>query len=385
MKRKQKILFVITKSNLGGAQRYVLELATKLPREHFEVVVAFGGNGLLKTKLEEAHIRTHTIKSFERDINIRKELQSVRELYQLIQQEKPDVVHLNSSKAGGSGALIARLCSVKNIIFTAHGWPFYEQRSLAWRGIVWFLSYLTTLLAHHVIVVSQHDYDGAHMPLLTHKLTLIHTALPSIQFETQDDARATLFSSEIIERHKHDIWLVSTGEHTQNKNLAVLISALKKFKRDGRTNIFLTLMSDGELRTELSEIVEREKLEDQVFFTGFIPEARTYLKAFDIFLMPSRKEGFPYGLLEAGAAGLPVIASRVGGIPELITHEHSGLLINPDNETTLIDALVALLDSTSLRTHLGETLRTRVQEEFALTTMIERTRVVYEENGSRAS
>jgi glycosyltransferase involved in cell wall biosynthesis len=377
MERK-KILFIITKSNLGGAQRYVLELATSLPKDRYDVVVAFGGSGLLKTRLEEAGIKTRTIQSFERDIHIGKEFVSMRELHTLIREERPHNVHLNSSKAGGIGALIARLCGVKNIVFTAHGWPFYEKRNVFAQCVIWFFSYLTTLCAHRVIVVSEHDRRGARMWGLTSKIIKIHTALPPIQFETQEDARAALFPTHIVDAHQNDLWLVSTGEHTHNKNLGVLIDALARLKERGHTGFFLTLMSDGELHGHLQSLVIVHGLENQVYFTGFVPEARTFLMAFDIFLMPSRKEGFPYGLLEAGATGLPVVASAVGGIPELVRDGETGLLINPERPDTIVEALTRLRDDHSLRLSLGHALKNKVEGTYTLARMVEETKAVYE-------
>lgn len=363
---------------MGGAQRYVFELATGLPKDQYEVLVACGGNGHLTEKLERAGIRTYHIKSFERDIRLGKELRSMAELYALIAKERPDVVHLNSSKAGGSGAFIARLCGVKKIIFTAHGWPFYEPRGIVWRILVWFFSYLTTLLVHHVIVVSRHDYDGARMPGLMHNIHIIHTALPDIDFESRDDARATLFPPQVIEAHTDDLWLVSTGEHTNNKNLSMLVHALADLRELGHHHLFLTLMSDGEERIQLENLVTLHGLQSHIYFTGFVPEARTFLKAFDIFLIPSWKEGFPYGLLEAGAAELAVIASNVGGIPEIIEHGNTGYLIDPHIPESLTDALTTLItDSKKIHT-LGATLHTRVTTALRIETMRTHTYTLYQ-------
>lgn len=375
---RKKILFIITKSNFGGAQRYVYELATGLPTEQYEVVVAFGGNGLLKERLETVGIRTISLNSLERDVHITQEVRVFRELYRLMRSELPDVVHLNSSKVGGSGAFIARLCGVKNIIFTAHGWPFYEDRGFLWRTLVWFFSYLTTLFSHRVIVVSQHDYRGARMPGLTKRISLIHTALPNFIFEERVDARTTLFPPEVINAHQNDIWLVSTGEHTHNKNLTAMVNALQQMKQLGHTNLFLTLMSDGEERAHLEYLMRIYGLHEQIFFTGFVPEARTFLKAFDAFLLPSWKEGFPYGLLEAGAAGLPVIASNVGGIPEVIEHKVTGYLIDPRKPDTLTDGLKMLIENPTEARSWANTLHTRVVTTFRIETMRAHTYNLYQ-------
>jgi glycosyltransferase involved in cell wall biosynthesis len=270
---KQKILYIITKSNFGGAQRYVYDLATSLPKDRFEVSVAMGGVGLLKTRLEEAGIKTYEIRSFERDIDIFKEFRSILELFTLMRNVRPDVVHLNSSKAGGTGALIARLCGVKQIIFTAHGWPFYERRGFVARVLIWFFSYLTTLLVHRVIVVSEHDYAHARMPGLRKKITKVHTALPPIEFEERNLAREALFSPELIRAHENDMWLVSTGELTRNKNISTLIEAVATLPPATRERCFLTIVGDGELRGHLESLVHLYELTDRVHFTGFVPHS----------------------------------------------------------------------------------------------------------------
>jgi glycosyltransferase involved in cell wall biosynthesis len=257
-----------------------------------------------------------------------------------------------------------------------------------WRTLAWFFSYLTTLLSHAVIVVSAHDRDGARMWGMHSKIHLVHTALSPITFETREDARAALFSPELILRHQSDTWLVALSEFNRNKNLGILIEAVAELKRRGITNVFLTLISDGELRPHLEALVQLHELNDHVYFTGFVPEARTFLKAFDIFVMPSLKEGFPYVLLEAGAAKLPVIASNVGGIPELIRDGVTGLLIDPHHPHTLVDALTALITRTYPRDlppsiTLGEALENEVERAYTLPLMLNRTRFVYE-NGSRA-
>ena len=126
----KKILFVITKSNWGGAQKYVYDLANELhrPNAEFEVAVAFGQEGQLAGKLREAGITTHPIRSLQRDVSVIADIKSFFELLRLFKTQKPDIAHLNSSKVGGLGALAARVAGVPKIIFTVHGWPFWETR-----------------------------------------------------------------------------------------------------------------------------------------------------------------------------------------------------------------------------------------------------------------
>ena len=374
---KRKILYIITKSNLGGAQRYVFELASSLSKEEFDVVVAFGGRGMLAEKLHKAGVRTRNVESFERDINLYKEVRSMIELFHIIREEKPDIIHLNSSKAGGSGAFIARLCGVGNIIFTAHGWPFFENRSLLWRSVVWFFSWLTALLAHKVILVSEHDRRKTRMPFVRRKLVMIHTAVPLIKFKAREKARAALFKEEVTIAHADDIWAVANSELTQNKNVFSLLEGARTFNLGSQRKLFLVLIGDGELRQEFETYVQNHGLRDSVVFTGYVDNARTHLKAFDVFLLPSFKEGLPYALLEAGAAGLFCIASDVGGIPEVIEHGKNGLLIDPKKPEAVRDALMEYTNLGTKSSTMKSALKKKVGSEFSIDTMLERTVELY--------
>lgn len=376
--KKIKVLFVITKSNFGGAQRYVYELATSLPAADYEVVVACGGKGILTEKLHEHGIRVYEVKNFERDIHIVKELRAFRELYVIIRAEHPDIVHINSSKAGVIGTIVARIAHVPRILFTAHGWPFFEKRNILWKSMAWILSWVTTALAHQVITVSSYDRTRARLWGLSRKLITIHTAVPQFSCLPQKDARDTLFPEHIQKAHLHDIWVVSTGEHTQNKNLFFLLNAVGAYNMQATRKLFLTLIGDGEDRQALERCVAEHHLRDFVHFTGFIDNARAYLHAFDILVLPSHKEGMPYGLLEAGHAGLFVIASNVGGIPEIITDHKNGLLIHPHTPPSLTSAFAFYETHPNEVDSYKNALRAHIRTHFNQKDMVAATSALYE-------
>ncbi len=302
----KKILFVITKSNWGGAQRYVYDLATALPRDQFEISVAFGHEGLLARRLQEGGITTFPIKALQRDVSVLNDLRSFFELFRLFRTERPDVVHLNSSKAGGLGALAARLAGVQRIIFTAHGWPFWEQRNPLSRGLIYFFSWLTALLSHKVIVVSNYDLSVAKkMPFIGHKTIRIYNGI---------DLHMPFDSGEII-RSVFPVGARITGtigELTRNKNQ---ISLIEQARRD--SNMHVAIVGDGEDRRHLMQKIAEYGLNDRVKLAGF-QWASEVLRGFDVFALPSLKEGLPYVLLEAKVAGLPIVANRVGGVGEIL-------------------------------------------------------------------
>jgi len=171
---KKKVLFLITKSNWGGAQRYVYDLATNLDYEKFEPVVALGGDGILADMLENAGIRVITIESLGRDISVKKEWAFACELWKILRTEKPDVFHVNSSKAGGVGTLLGRLLRIHHVIFTAHGWAFNEDRPLWQRLIIKFLHWVTVILSHRTIAVSSAIVKEMNWPAAERKMKIVN-------------------------------------------------------------------------------------------------------------------------------------------------------------------------------------------------------------------
>jgi len=300
---KKKILYVITKSNWGGAQRYVFDLATNLPKDRFDVAVAFGEPGRLSQKLNETGIKTHVIGAMQRDVAMRADVGSFFELYRLFKKERPDIVHLNSSKAGIIGALAARIALVPTVIFTVHGWPFRERRTMFVRGLFWLASYATALLSTMVICVSDYDLRQArYMPGV--RAARIYNGV----------APLTLGSGEMVRKHfPTGAKITGTiGELNKNKNQIALIEQAKN-----NPGMYIAIVGEGELHSYLLSKINEYGLQDRVKLLGFIIQNEA-LAGFDEFALPSIKEGLPYVLIDAKMAGLPIVANRVGGVSEIL-------------------------------------------------------------------
>jgi glycosyltransferase involved in cell wall biosynthesis len=312
----RKVLFVITKSNWGGAQHYVYDLATHMPAGT-EVIVACGPaqdsarEGELIIKLRDAGVRSVFVPALTRDMSIA-DIGAFRSLKKLFDDEKPDVVHLNSSKAGGLGALAARASGVPRIVFTAHGWAFRESRPFFVRALMWLASLATVALSHQVICVTKPDRN-AFVWLFPRRMHLIHNALPApLPLKTRTEARHAIAP----EAPPNCRWIGSIGELTRNKGFDIGLRAFAH-ARNINPNLFYCIIGDGRERTALEALADELAIREHVCFAGAREDASAYLSAFDVFFIPSRKEGLPYAMLEAHAAGLPVVASFVGGIPEI--------------------------------------------------------------------
>jgi glycosyltransferase involved in cell wall biosynthesis len=300
-----KVLYIITKSNWGGAQRYVYDLATAAKTRGFDVAVAFGGNGEMASRLSAAGIRTIGIPALGRDVG-GNDFAAHFQLARIIRAEHPNVVHLNSSKAAAMGALAGRLAGVPNIIFTSHGWAFNEKRSLLSRSAIWLVSWLTALLSHKVITVSDSELrDAKAMPFCAYKAVRIYNGIDLNMHFTDGGGIRKAFPPNVK--------ITGTvGELNKNKNQIALLKEARK-----NTAMYVAIVGEGEDRAMLERVIFEYGLKDRVKLFGFMPAAEV-LKGFDTFALPSLKEGLAYVILEARAAGLPIVANRVGGVSEAL-------------------------------------------------------------------
>jgi glycosyltransferase involved in cell wall biosynthesis len=369
---KKKILYVITKGNFGGAQRYVFDLATHLPIDRFESVVAFGEGETLGKKLIEAGIRTIQVPSLKRDIWIFSDIVAFFALWKIILKEKPHVLHLNSSKAGGLGVVVGRMSRVPRIIFTGHAWAFNEERSFFVKIVLLKIYWWIIKLSHKTIAVSGRTADQVSwMPFIKKKVSVIYNGVETFETLSQTDARKKL-DPDTVER----TWIGTVSELHRSKGLDYLIGAFavvaEKF-----ANVALIIVGGGEQEKKLKEQAEKLGLEKRVVFAGFVPDARKYLKAFDVFTLTSRTEAFPYAPLEAGLANVPVVASWAGGIPEIITNKESGFLIDPTKTNELAEILEQLIVEPRLGQETAKELYEKVSKKFTIEQMVQKTIALY--------
>ncbi len=380
---KRKILFVITKSNWGGAQRYVYDLATHLPADRYESVVATGGQGILTEKLTAKGIFTVSVPTLVRDISFGKEVSSFFALLSLFKSVRPSIIHLNSSKAGGIGAAAAWLYrkmpgnSRPRVIFTAHGWGFNEPRPFYERAAIYGASVLMSLFLDTVICITKSGTRSAKRFMPEQKVAFIPNGIEPFELESRTDARNALSRLSRRPIADTDIVFGTNAEFTKNKGYADLLNALTALSKTtkGWKSIWI---SDGELRPALEKEIRSRGLEHIILCTGFIEDAKRYLSAFDAFVLPSLKEGLPYTILEAMRAGVPAIGTRVGGIPDLIEHAVSGILVPPARPDALLKALQEFLKDKTRGSALATRARMNVEQRYTLERMIQETRFHYE-------
>jgi glycosyltransferase involved in cell wall biosynthesis len=358
-----RLLLAVDSLEVGGAERHVVDLALALHRKGYGVEVACSVAGGLSESLEAAGVPVWPLTG--RLVKRRVSPAYARGIRRLLRGGGFDLVHAHIF-ASAAAAAIATLGKGLPLVITEHTEASWQTWRTRW------ISRWAHRRARHTIAVSTPierrliERDGVPSDLVT----LIPNAVIPAPDETPDSA-STL----------PDGWpegpLIGVVARLQpEKGVANFLQAATRVSRIFPEAGFL-VVGDGPLREELLSLVERLGISKRVRFLGYRTDSRALMGLMDVLVVPSLTEGSPLIVLEAMAAGIPVVASAVGGIPDQLRHGEEGILVPPDDPDALGEALGALLRDPAYARRLGETGRLRTENEFSHETLVRRIEVVY--------
>ncbi len=377
-----KALFLSTQSEFGGAQRYVYEASKALSEKNSVLVAAGQGDGELFSRISELksenpqlNLETRKIESLRRVPNPFLALKAVWEIKKLLKKEKPQTLFLCSTTAGLLGSMAGFLYRKNSpekmkIVYRIGGWAFRDPRS-GWKNrLIFWAEKFTAPFKDLIIVNSESDWriavkNGIAPP---ERIIKIYNGIDvdSLEFLPREQAR-----EKLSENLKPEYKVVGTvANFYRTKGLNRLIEA---FKMLDDPDSKLVIVGEGRQRKELEDLIFKNGLQDRVFLTGRIPEARLYLKAFDVFALASLKEGFPWIVLEAMAAELPMVCTKTGALPEIIEDKKNGLLAEPGDSKDLAEKIQWLLNNSQEAKAMGIRGKAEAVEKFSLRKMIEET------------
>lgn len=349
-----KILHVITRSEIGGAQVVVRELVRNLPAGYLPLVAA-GEHGYLEEECARLGVQFHLVPGLVRNINPLSDVSALFRLIGLIRREKIDIVHAHTSKAGVLARVACWLTGTPSV-FTAHTWSFDEGISLSQKHIAIPIERFAALIGGTIIAVSDANRQKALRQRIVapHKVVRIWLGLPDLPERAQPDLPGR-------------IHIMMTARFAAQKDHSTLLRALVRVSGDWN----LTLVGDGPLFNESRLLARKLGIEDRVCFMGNQSNVPHLLARASIFVLSTRWEGLPVSILEAMRAGLPIVASNVGGINEMVTDGLTGLLTTPEDEVSLAAALQRLVDSPELRRSMGVCGRVRYEADFQIANCIQ--------------
>lgn len=359
--RKPRILYIVTRAERGGAQTHVLDLASAL-RQEFEVAVATGEEGFLTEACREREIPLYVLPHLQRQVMPVRDALALWEIRKLIRRIQPDLIHAHTFKAGFLGRLAGRMLGIPSI-YTIHAWlygtPAVSRLCSALSGPC------ERAAAHWCESIVAVSHAGARV-LRKHKigsaskLVTIHNGIP----DAPERAR-------ISAGHPPVITMVS--RFIEGKDHELLLRAFASAGQGSR----LCLIGDGPKRASIENLARELGIQDRVDFMGDRSDVPSLLAASDVFVLASKSEMLPISILEAMRAGLPVIASDVGGVSEAVVHGETGLLVPSGSASALAEALTQLTGNLALRSQMGRAARQRFTEQFLSLRMDEGTRSLY--------
>jgi glycosyltransferase involved in cell wall biosynthesis len=352
-----RVLQAITSGEAGGAQSHLLALCEAL-RPKVDLAVAVGsGGGMLAERVGALGIPVYALEQTRNSTNPLQVLRAARELQELIERLKPDILHAHSSFAGAAARIAARRAGVP-CVYTVHGFGFKREARSPAREAVWLGEMMLARKTDRMICVSEHEAALARrLPLPEGAVTVIHNGLPDVAFRS--DAGREAASIAMVARL------------APPKRADLLLEALHLEAAPPPVEI----LGDGPLREPLQARAANLGL-TRVQFPGNVPDVARRLARHPIFVLLSDHEGLPMSILEAMRAGMAIVASRLPGIEEMVTDDESALLVENDPHA-VANALERLLRDPARRARLGAAARARYQREFGAQTMASRVLDVY--------
>ncbi|HEX2218349.1 MAG TPA: glycosyltransferase family 4 protein [Gemmatimonadales bacterium] len=359
-----RIVYIITKASpIGGAQIHVRDLAAAVAAQGHSPTVITSGSGTFIDDLRRLHIPVVLLDHLTAPIRPFRDLRALREVRSALATLKPDLIAAHSSKAGFLARLAARSLGVP-VVFTVHGWAFTEGVPPFQAGVYRQVERLVGPLASRIITVS--DYDRrlglAARVARADRLVTVHNGMPDVPPELRADPART------------PVRLVMVARYGAQKDHPTLLRALAELRRHPWE---LDLIGDGPLMAETESLASELGLADRVHFLGQRSDVDRVLAGSQVSLLITNWEGFPLSILEAMRAGLPVVASAVGGVGESVRDGENGYLIPRGDVDRLRACIERLLTDPELRARLGANGRARFVRDFTLDVAVGRTLEVY--------
>ena len=351
---KIRVLMLITDLELGGAPLYVRQLACVLDPSRFDIHVAcLAPQGPVADDLVQNSIPTTCLGA-----KAPWDLRVLPRLARLIADFKPHILHCSLLHANVTGRIVGAFCQTPHIIATIHTAEQTKPWHLIAENLSCRLSDLTVCVSNSV---ARHVRRFSHVPAA--RLRVIPNGIDWQRF-----SRARPLAPTKSPLNPEKTTLIYIGRLDPIKNIDLLIRAAAHINESHPLQ--LMIVGDGPERRLLEHLTDKLRIKDCVIFTGFRRDTERCLKSADIFIIPSRTEGMSLATLEAMASGLPVVASRTAGLADMIDHQKTGLLVQPQNLSELQSAIETLITNPTLARKLARNAKKHIKQNFSLAPMI---------------
>jgi len=379
---RTKVLHIITRMIKGGAQENTLLTVVNLDKVCYRASLfsgpSVGSEGEIESKARELDVDLTIIPELVREISPIDDLKALYKLYILIKNGGYDIVHTHSSKAGLLGRIAAKMAGVKIIVHTPHSHIFYGYYGKLLSQVFVWIEKIAAHFTDRIIALTpleklEHLQYGVGS---ADQFTVVYSGVPLDPYLNVGINKN--HKREEFGLNEKDKICIFVARLAPVKGHQYLISAIPEVLEDEPKARFV-FVGDGELRNELERQALDLGVKDSVIFTGLRDDVPELLAMSDIFVLSSINEGMGRVLVEAMAVGLPVVATRVGGVPAVVVDGETGIIVPSRDPGALADAIIKLLKDEDLRQRMGDAGRKRVDPDFSVETMVRRIEGIYEE------
>src|SRR3989338_1390540 len=341
---------------LGGPPILVLDILQHLDKERFESTIATGITIDRKYDMigfaRDKNIRIFAMPSLVRDIHPLKDIKALIKLAIFLKKEKFDIVHCHTSKGGFIGRLAAKLAGAKIIIYSPHGDIFEGYFCKLATDFFILLEKFAARFTDKIINLTKIEIERflEHGIGTRHQLKQIYNGINIKYYERA--MTSNLKKRDEFGLGKDDFVCATVGRLVPVKGHTYLIKAIQKVVKVIPEAKFL-FVGDGELKSKLSEEIKSYDLQRNIFLLGARNDIATILSCINVFLLPSLNEGFGMALIEAMAARKPVIATNVGGVPEVIINGTTGILVPSKDPEAFSSAIIKLYNNPEMSLEMG--------------------------------
>mgnify|MGYP000866756789 FL=1 len=372
----RKKIMHISQSN-GGVAKYLKMLFKYLDKDKYEQILVYPSEYISEKEEFEVLVDKIEFADMVREISIKDDIKSIIQIYKLIKKYNPDLIYLHSSKAGALGRII-NIIARKPIIYNSHGWAFNMDISKIKKYIYRLIEKFLARYCNKIIAISEQEKISAidNKICKEDKIEVIYNGIDIGEYEASKLDKIEARGNKDIPNDSLVIGMV--GRICKQKSVDTFVKVAARIKST-IPNSYFVIVGDGDEREKIESLIEELGLKDSVLITGWVKNTYEYIQTFDIAMLLSRWEGFGLAIAEYMVSEVPIIATNVDAIPNLIKNNEDGILVEVDNIDEVFKSTIKIVEDKEFANKIINNSKNKVLNNFDIRRVVYQHQKLFEE------